>query len=690
MGKQHLYTNRLIHEKSPYLLQHAHNPVDWYPWGEEAFRKARELDKPILLSIGYATCHWCHVMEHESFQNVEVAKMMNDTFVNIKIDREELPEVDNLYMEFAQSMMAGAAGWPLNIILTPELMPFFAATYLPSKSSHGLMGLFDLIKRIQEIWSSDERLNIIDQAEKIVSVFSDAIHAKGSQLSPPSIVDSAADLLYKMTDPLYGGMKGPPKFPIGYQISFLLRYYILDKDTRALFVAEKTLDMMHRGGIYDHLGGGFSRYSIDEQWLVPHFEKMLYDNAILVQSYLEAWQLTKKPLYQQVAKEILDYLLRDMTHPNGGFFSAEDADSEGHEGRFYTWPYDEIIQILGPEESAHFCNFYGVTPEGNFENRNILHTSLNIDEFCAEYQLDPQQLSKELETQRKKLWRVREKRIHPLKDDKILTSWNGLLIYSLAEAGCAFEEKKYLEAAISAARFIKENLWKEGTLLRRWREGEALHTGNLDDYAFTIRGVLAIFEANGEMEWLEWAIELAYILQRKYKEEEGAFYQTDGSDPNLILRKCQFSDGAEPSGNAIHCENLLRLYQITGRETFLSQAEDILKAIKENLENYPPGYSYHLMDLHRYYSNSPTFVVSLDKNKSDEKEIKRSIFQEFIPYKAVIWHSVDENLEELIPFIRSIHQEPEQTSLSICYKNFCKLPVTGLKEIRSAIQKIYH
>lgn len=691
MSEYHAYTNRLIKEKSPYLLQHAHNPVDWYPWSEEAFQAAKDQDKPIFLSIGYATCHWCHVMERESFENVEVAQFMNECFINIKVDREELPDVDSLYMEFAQSMMAGAAGWPLNVILTPELQPFFAATYLPPYSSHGLMGLTDLIHRIEELWGSPEREKIMSQAEKIVEVFSETIHAKGEDLSDPSIINESVELLYKMADPTYGGMKGAPKFPIGYQASFMLRYYSTTKDSRALFLVERTLDMMHRGGIYDHLGGGFSRYSVDEQWIVPHFEKMLYDNAILAQSYLEAWQLTKRPLYQQVCEETLNYVLRDMTHPEGGFYSAEDADSEGHEGRFYTWTEGDILHLLGQEEGKLFCEYYSVTPQGNFEGRNVLHTPVPLEEFAQKYHRNEKELQEQMDRCRKKLWEVREKRVHPFKDDKILSSWNGLMIYSLVEAGCALNKEEYIRAAVKAARFIHTHLWQEGKLLRRWRDGQAMFTASLDEYAFLIRGLLSLFEANCGVEWLQWAIEMTQILKTEYKEEGGAFYQTDGKDKNLILRKCQFSDGAEPSGNAIHCENLLRLYQITEEEDYLHQAEDIFKAVKNYLENYPPGYCYHLINLHRYYNeHTPTLIIALNFHKDLESELKKRIHETFIPYKAVIWRYPIPDLElvELVPFIQEQEPRQEHTTLYICYKGTCSEPLVELRAMEEAIHKL--
>lgn len=679
------YSNRLIHEKSPYLLQHAHNPVDWYPWGEEAFEAARSQDKPIFLSIGYATCHWCHVMEKESFENEEIARLMNSTFINIKVDREELPEVDTLYMEFAQPMMSGAAGWPLNVVLTPDLKPFFAVTYLPPKSNHGLMGLSDLIVRIEGLWKGPERENVIQQSEKIVEAFSESAIVEGNELPTEDQVDVVANLLYKMADPVFGGLKGVPKFPIAYQVSFMLRYYLNTQDVRALFWAEKTLEMMHRGGIYDHLGGGFSRYSVDERWLVPHFEKMLYDNAFLAQSYTEAWQITRKNIYRQVAEEILNYALRDMTHPEGGFYSAEDADSEGHEGWFYTWPYEEVQKILG-EEGRMFCEFYHITPHGNFEGRNLFNTPLPLEEFAVHHHQDPRDLKLLFEKQRKKLWEVREKRTHPLKDDKILSSWNGLMIYSLVEAGCAFNDKSYIDAGLKAARFIKNHMWIEGQLYRRWREGEVNHPAGLDEYAFMIRGLISLFEANCGTEWLQWAVEMTEILNNQFKAEGGAFYLSGAEDKNLILRKCQFSDGAEPSGNAIHCENLLRLYQITGKQSYLGQAEDILKVLKNYLDSFSPGYCYHMMNISRYYDkNAPTIVIALNQNKEYEKELRQVVYESFIPDRALIWQHHDIEMEELIPAMQEQVPQDDKTTLYICYKGVCQAPITDWEEMKKAI-----
>jgi uncharacterized protein YyaL (SSP411 family) len=684
------HTNRLINQKSPYLLQHAHNPVDWYPWGEEAFEAAKEADKPIFLSIGYSTCHWCHVMERESFENEEIAKEMNAAFINIKLDREEHPYLDNLYMDFAQSLMAGVSGWPLNVILTPGLKPFFAATYLPPHTKSGLMGLSELIKRIVEVWNGEEREHILLQADKILEIFAESVHLVGANLPDKESIQNTIELLFKISDPIHGGIKGIPKFPIGYQYNLFLHYYATMKDSRALFIAERTLDFMQRGGIYDHLGGGFSRYSVDEFWLVPHFEKMLYDNALLIISYLELWQITKKALYKEICSDIITYILRDMTSPEGGFYSAEDADSEGEEGKFYTWKLEEIENILGKEQSNLIRDYYQVTPAGNFEGRNILHIPERVEAFSKKHNLDLEAVSDRITAHNTLLWKVRETRIHPEKDEKILSSWNGLMIHALVEAGCAFNKPEYLEAAMKAAHFIRSQMWKDGVLFRRWCHGEVMYRGGLDDYAFLIKALLSLFEADMGTEWLKWALQMADILAKKFKSEKGAFYQTDESDEYVILRKAHFADGAEPSGSSIHCENLLRLYQLTSDPSFLDQAEDILKAVKNYIDNYAPGYTYSIINLIRYYNlHAPTLVISLNKQNENYESIKKAIYENFIPHKAVIWRrEEDQELFHLIPSVKERIVVENQTTLYLCYKGICQKPLNSIDDITKAIEKL--
>ncbi len=690
MSDEQKYTNHLILEKSPYLQQHAHNPVDWYPWGDEAFHKAYSEDKPIFLSIGYATCHWCHVMEKESFENIDIAKLLNDSFVNIKVDREELPEVDLIYMEFAQSMMSGSAGWPLNVILTPKLEPFFAATYLPPYESHGLMGLTELIVRIREVWVGEERENIVSQAEKIVYAFAESIHAKGTSLPEDEIIELTAELLLKLADPIYGGIQGEPKFPIGYQYNFLLREANSSNDSRTLFLVERTLDMMYRGGIYDHLGGGFSRYSVDEKWLVPHFEKMLYDNALLAYAYLEAWQATKIPLFQTVCQEVCEYVLRDMMHSQGGFYSAEDADSEGIEGHFYIWTVDEICQVLGRQESELFRQYFAVTDEGNFEGSNILNTPLLIQDFANKHQLDINNFRKTIFEQKHKLFKARNRRTRPFRDDKILSGWNGLMIHVLAEAGIVFGRQDFIEAAQKAALFIYSNMWDGTSLFRRWRDGESNFSSGLEEYAYMIRGLISLFEVGGGGDWLRWAMVLTNNLEGMFKEHDGAFYQTDGKDKNIIIRKCQFSDGAEPSGNAIHCENLIRLFQLTGNFHYKKQAEDVLKAAKRVLENYSPGYCYNLVSMMRLIDKkAPTIVIALNDKEEYLEDILQLTYTHYIPHKAVVIRRMDDySLFETLSYTKEQIPINGKTTLYACFQGVCEKPLNDYNEMVELIQSL--
>jgi uncharacterized protein YyaL (SSP411 family) len=688
---EHPYTNRLIHEKSPYLLQHSHNPVDWYSWGVEAFEKAQAEDKPIFLSIGYATCHWCHVMEKESFQNIHVAKILNETFVNIKVDREELPEVDSLYMEFAQGMMLGASGWPLNLVLTPDLMPFYATTYMAPTSSPGLMGVDDLVDQIKMIWDGEEREAVLEQAASIVDVFAETVFAIGDgDLPSEDLVDNSAELFYRMADPVYGGIKGEPKFPLLYLVSFYIGCYASEQDVRAVFLVNRTLEGVLAGGIYDHLGGGISRYSTDAKWMVPHFEKMLYDNAILASACLEAWQLEKAVNYRQKCEETLDYILRDMTFEEGGFFSAEDADSDGKEGLFYTWTKEEIEEVLGIPKALEFCEAYGVRSTGNFYNRNILHCHTSYEVLARVKKKPVSDLQSSLVESRTKLWEAREKRSRPFKDDKILTSWNGLMIHALAHAGAALNETRYQKEAVRCAEFIRKNMWKDGRLLRRWRDGDARFAGGLEDYAFLIKGLISLFETGQGTQWLTWAIVLCDILEKEYKAPGGAFYQTGNDELYLVIRKCVFSDGAEPSGNAVHMENLVRLHGILGDQEYLKQAEDILSAVRVYIESYPPGYGYYLIAFQAYASKqAPLLVFSLPKDYEGEAELRQRLFQRCIPHKQVVWrHSDDKELFQQLPITKTQEAIQGKPTLYLCCHGVCKEPVSGLEEIERALDKI--
>lgn len=680
------FTNRLIHEKSPYLQQHAHNPVDWFPWGNEAFEKAKQEDKPIFLSIGYATCHWCHVMEKESFEDVETAQILNEVFVNIKVDREELPEVDAIYMDFAQVLMSTSGGWPLNLILTPDLKPFFAVTYLPKKGKHGLMGLQQFVAHIQQLWKSDEREQLVAQAGQLVELFTKTAAPTGADIPSLDYISSSVELMFDLADPVYGGMKGEPKFPLGYQVQFLLEYAKYKADSRALFYVDLTLDKMASGGIYDQIGGGFSRYSVDEKWMVPHFEKMLYDNALLAKAYLDAWKMTQNPRYQAICKDTLHYILRELTGPDGGFYSAEDADSEGGEGRYYTWTPMEILHLLSKKQAELFCSFYGVSYEGNFEGKSVLHETRSMAEFAEMHDLAISDLEKMLNSSRKVLFEERKKREKPFTDDKVITAWNGLAIDALIKAGAAFKEQKFIDAGKKAADFIFTHLWKNKKLFRRWRDGDARFSGCLDDYACMIKAAISLFEEGLGCQYLQYATEMAEIVERHFKVENGAFYFSEPSDA-VLVRRCEFYDGAEPSGNAVHAENLFRLYQITLDDQYLAQMEDVLRATKHHLETYPPGACYMLKSLFRYLDpKASTVLIALDDKNSLKEEIARELRHHYAPHIQVLWLAEgDEAFRQRLPVHADKKPIDGQTAVYICQQDRCLPPLLELEDIVKAI-----
>ncbi len=683
------FTNRLINEKSPYLIQHAHNPVDWYPWGEEAFERARKEDKPIFLSIGYATCHWCHVMETESFENPEIAALLNEAFVNIKVDREEHPEVDSIYMEFAQALMSAPGGWPLNVVLTPDLKPFFAVTYLPPKTRKGLIGVDQFIQQISMLWKSDDRAHLIAQADKIVELFAKAAKTSGEDLPDEQLLEDAIQTIFDLADPVFGGIKGEPKFPLSYQAALLLQYSKAHSDSRALFYVDLTLEMMARGGIYDHLGGGFARYAIDERWQIPHFEKMLYDNALLAETYLNAYQFTKKANFAAITRACCDYVLREMVGQEGGFFSAQDADSDGVEGSYYTWTRGQIEGFLPPEESELFCRYYGVTWEGNFEGRSILHVDIDRTLFAETLKLKPEQLDEKLQHAREVLFKKRSERTPPFKDDKVITGWNGLMIQALAKAGAVLSDDRYRDAALKAAQFIKEKLVQQGVLMHRYRDGEARFFAGLEDYAFLIRALITLFETGAGSAFLKWAIELADEAERTLKSPEGAFYQSR-EDPHLLMRKCDFYDGAEPSGNAVHAENLIRLYQLTQQEKYLKAGEDILKAVRQFIEAFAPGACYHLLALQHYLNEkAPLVVVALNDAGALKKEINEALFQQFNPHATIVWKEKgDPLIDQLLPFCSEQLPVEGETALYVCRGIQCEKPVTGKEAILQAIHNL--
>ncbi|GAB4191265.1 MAG: thioredoxin domain-containing protein [Simkaniaceae bacterium] len=681
--------NHLAEEKSPYLLQHAYNPVEWYPWGDEAFQEAKASDRPIFLSIGYATCHWCHVMEKESFENEDIAKIMNKVFVNIKLDREEHPEIDKLYMEFAQALMSTGGGWPLNVILTPDLKPFFAATYLPPRSMRGHAGLIEIAEEIHRIWNSEQRAVLFEQADKVVELFQKSVCIRGDRVPDDIDLENAIEILFELADPVNGGLKGAPKFPVGYLNSLFLTRARLKNDSRALYFVEITLDKIASGGIYDHIGGGFSRYATDEKWRIPHFEKMLYDNAILVSTYVDAWRCTKKDLYRTVVEETLSYVKRELSSPEGAFYSAQDADSEGQEGKFYTWTRTEIENVLSPEDASFFCEYYNVSLEGNFDGRNVLFYEDAIEDFAAKQAISEEEARSILKQCKEKLFAFRESREKPFTDDKILTSWNALMAHAFLEAGLAFQNHEYVKMALDAVLFIQKHLSKEDFLLKRYRENEARFTGGLNEYAYMIKVLIRLFEAGEGSQWLSWALDLTRKLEKDFKEEGGAFYSTEEAE-DIIVRHCDFYDGAEPSGNAVHAENLLKLYQITQNPLYLLQAEEIFKAAKVFMENYPPGAAYHFKSLYRYADNHcKTIVIALNEQEEGRQQIFDLIFSQYYPHTVVVWKKAnDKVLSDLLPNLQDKVSINGMTAMYICTQDSCLEPETSIEKMQEKLLKL--
>ncbi len=591
--------NLLINEKSPYLLQHADNPVEWRPWGEDAFRAALDRDMPIFLSVGYATCHWCHVMAHESFEDEDIARMLNENFVSVKVDREERPDVDNVYMTVCQ-MLAGSGGWPLSIFMTPRGQPFYAGTYFPKDSGFGRPGFRDVLRQISKAWRTDnsrlvqagEEIAVAIQPKSKASFGADERHALGEDA-----LRRAYEQLLSLFDGQWGGFGAAPKFPTPHHLTFLLRWHLRRPESRALEMVRKTLDAMRSGGIFDHLGYGFHRYSVDREWLAPHFEKMLYDQALLAMAYTEAFQAASQPAYARTAREIFGYVLRDMTAPEGGFYSAEDADSEGREGLFYVWTPEEIREVLGPGESGLFCRFHGISDAGNFEEgRSIVHAPIPLDAFAGDAAMDAVRLSELLEDSRKKLLAHRAKRVRPMKDDKILTAWNGLMIAALAKGFQALGDSAYGEAARNAADFILAAMRPgKGRLMRRYRHGEVAIPGYADDYAFLVWGLLELYQAVSETKYLEEAISLNNeMLDIFWDHDGGGFFYVGSDGERLILRDKDSYDGAIPSANSVAALNLFRLARITGNAELEARGNRLIEMFSGPVNNYPSAYTQFL------------------------------------------------------------------------------------------------
>ena len=684
--------NRLKSEKSPYLIQHADNPVEWYPWGEEAFEKAHKEDKPIFLSIGYSTCHWCHVMEHESFEDPGVARLMNEAFVCIKVDREERPDIDKIYMTVCQ-MLTGSGGWPLTIIMTPDKKPFFAATYIPKESRFGRAGMVDLIPQIKERWTSNQN-ELLNSANQIISFLTKTPPDSSAKELGHTTLKSAFNLLSQRFDAQYGGFSSAPKFPTPHNLLFLLRYWKHSGDVHALAMVEKTLQAMRLGGIYDHVGFGFHRYSTDGQWFLPHFEKMLYDQAMLAMAYTEAYQATGNVDYEKTAREIFTYVLRDMTAKDGGFFSAEDADSEGEEGKFYLWFQDEIQRILTKEESDLIIKVFNFEKEGNFAEEatgkktgsNIMYLKKPLTEIAADLKLSVQVLQKKLDAARLTLLSVREKRIHPQKDDKILTDWNGLMMAALAKGAQAFDDPSYVRAAKRSADFVLQNMRQEnGRLLHRYRDTQAAIPAHLDDYAFFIWGLLELYEATFEVEYLEKALDLNKdLITHFWDTPYGGFYFTPDDGEDLLVRQKEIYDGAIPSGNSVAMLNLLRLGGITANADFEEKAAKISSAFSSTVSQMPAAYTQLMVALDFAMDSSHEVVIVGDLVEKGTIDLLKALRTQCIPNKIVLFRPSGEDIPDIsriAPFTKNLLGIDGKATVYVCTNYTCKMPTTDISKM---------
>jgi len=684
--------NRLINETSPYLLQHAHNPVDWYPWGPEAFERAQRENKPVFLSIGYSTCHWCHVMAHESFEHPEVARLMNEAFVSIKVDREERPDIDNVYMNACQ-VMTGSGGWPLSIIMTPDKKPFFAATYIPREGRFGLIGMMELIPHIRELWAT-RRGEALSLSNKIATVLKQT-----SQDTPGKELNEATlkltyEQLSERFDEQHAGFSVAPKFPTAHNLLFLLRYWKRYGAPAALDMVEKTLQAMRRGGIYDHIGFGFHRYSTDSQWLVPHFEKMLYDQAMLAMAYTEAYQATGKEDYAKTAREIFTYALRDMTVPEGGFCSAEDADSEGEEGKFYLWTQQEVRQALGNEEAGFAARVFSIEKDGNFAEQttgrksgyNILHLGKALVELASDLNLSQQDLQEHLEVIRQNLFVHREKRVHPMKDDKILTDWNGLMIAALAKGAQAFDEPEYAEAARRAADFILGNVSKlDGRLWHRYRDGQAGVQANLDDYTFLVWGLIELYETTFNVRYLEAALKLTDNMVRHFWDEDsGGLYLTPDDGESLLVRKKEIYDGAIPSGNSVAMLNLLRLGHMISNSDLEEKAAKIGSAFSGSVKQSPSAHTQLMVSLDFAIGLCYEVVIAGKAKAEDTKAMVKALRTRFLPNKVVLLNpDGGESLEiaKLAEFTKNQPSIDGRATAYVCMNYNCKPPTTDINKM---------
>jgi len=678
-------TNRLVHETSPYLLQHAHNPVDWYPWSDEAFAKAKQEDKPVLLSIGYSACHWCHVMERESFENEQIAELMNNLFINIKVDREERPDLDEIYMNAVQ-MLTGRGGWPMTIFLTPDRQPFYGGTYYPAEDRHGMPGFPRILRGVAQAYR-DKPEDVQKSVEHILSALSrmsqseDLEHAFSRET-----ISKAAEQIARAYDAENGGLGQAPKFPNPGVYELFLRQHHQSGTLHFLEMVTHTLTRMALGGIYDHLGGGFHRYSVDEKWLVPHFEKMLYDNAQLVRILALLYRATGNEFFKRVMEDTLDYLIREMLHSEGGFYSTQDADSEGEEGNFFVWTRTEINQILGEEDGEIFTRVYDVTELGNFEGKNILHPILTVAQAAGLFKKTPDQIETLITQGKQKLFAARETRQKPFRDEKIITSWNGLMLSGLAESLKITAKPSFLAAANRTIQLIFTKMFSHGLLLHTYKDGKAKQLGFLDDYAFLAVGLLDFYEATLERSALERAVEVTEVMVREFWDSsEGGFFYTGNSHEQLISRTKPVFDASVPSGNATATELLLRLYHLTGKEDFLGKAETVLRSYSHAMESQPFGFAHMICALD-FYLRKPKEIVLIGKlEDSKTKELLAEINSIYLPNITLQLVGPDQPLDEVSPLLAGKTQINGDATAYVCQNYTCSAPVTRREQLRSLL-----
>ncbi|MGA9995710.1 MAG: thioredoxin domain-containing protein [Pyrinomonadaceae bacterium] len=680
------HTNRLINETSPYLKQHAHNPVDWYPWGAEAFEKARQENKPIHLSIGYSACHWCHVLAHESFEDERTAGILNENFVNIKVDREERPDLDQIYMNAVQ-MLTGHGGWPMTVFLTPEGVPFYGGTYFPPVDRYNMPGFPRVLMGVAEAYREKPDEVTRTSVEMLGELRRMGVARESGNTLSIELLDEAYRGMARGYDTINGGFGSAPKFPPSMALEFFLRAYHRTRNKEALEMVLHTCRKMAEGGLYDQLGGGFHRYSTDARWLVPHFEKMLYDNALLSRLYLHVYQVTGEDFFRRIAEETFDYVVREMTDESGGFYSTQDADSEGHEGKFFVWTAGEIKEILGEDDGKLFCAFYDVTEGGNFEGQNILNIRRNAEAVAKDENVSIERLREAMERGRQKLFEAREKRVKPGRDEKILTAWNGMMLASFAEASAILERADYRKVARKNAQFLLEKLRRDGLLLRTFKDGQAKLNGYLEDYAFLTDGLISLYEATGELRWLAEAQAVTdKMIEEFWDEESGGFFFTGESHEELIVRSKDYFDNATPSGNSVAAETLLRLSVLLGNESYSRKAVNIFRLTSDYFKRAPSAFGRALCALDFYLSTPKEIVIIGDTADAATDSLLREVWKSFVPNKVVAQATQDDAAAAaLIPLLRDRPMIAGQPTAYVCENFTCQQPVTTPAELSKAV-----